>query len=89
MVMEAGYSWNGRPFRSLSEVALAITGTKWNGPRFFGLRPGAGKGRRAPNGEDPSISSATAGDARIAEPDKARRDGNARASAPASLGDPP
>jgi hypothetical protein len=33
-----GCSWNGRQFRSLSEVALAITGTKWNGPRFFGLR---------------------------------------------------
>jgi hypothetical protein len=24
--------------RSLSEVAFAITGTRWNGPRFFGLR---------------------------------------------------
>jgi hypothetical protein len=41
MVMEEGYSWNGKAFRSLSEVALAITGTKWNGPRFFGLRPAA------------------------------------------------
>jgi hypothetical protein len=39
MAMEAGYSWNGRTFRSLSEVATAITGTKWNGPRFFGLGP--------------------------------------------------
>jgi hypothetical protein len=37
-VTEEGCSWNGRQFRSLSEVALAITGTKWNGPRFFGLR---------------------------------------------------
>lgn len=39
MAMEAGYNWNGRTFRSLSEVATAITGTKWNGPRFFGLGP--------------------------------------------------
>ena len=52
MVMEAGYSWNGKPFRSLSEVATAITGTKWNGPCFFGLRPGAGKERMAPDGVD-------------------------------------
>jgi hypothetical protein len=37
-VSEEGCSWNGRQFRSHSEVALAITGTKWNGPRFFGLR---------------------------------------------------
>jgi hypothetical protein len=38
MVMPDGYAWNGRTFDSLSQVALAITGTKWNGPRFFGLR---------------------------------------------------
>jgi hypothetical protein len=37
-VTVGGCSWNGREFRSLSEVALAVTGTKWNGPRFFGLR---------------------------------------------------
>ena len=38
MVMPDGYAWNGKSFDSLSQVALAITGTKWNGPRFFGLR---------------------------------------------------
>lgn len=38
MVMEAGFSWNARIYESLSKVALAITGTRWNGPRFFGLR---------------------------------------------------
>jgi hypothetical protein len=38
MVMPDGYAWNGRSFDSLSRVAFAITGTKWNGPRFFGLR---------------------------------------------------
>jgi hypothetical protein len=38
MVMPVGYAWNGKSFDSLSQVALAITGTKWNGPRFFGLR---------------------------------------------------
>jgi Protein of unknown function (DUF2924) len=36
--MADGFAWNGQTFDSLSKVALAITGTKWNGPRFFGLR---------------------------------------------------
>ena len=38
MVMAEGFSWNGKTYDSLSKVAFAITGTKWNGPRFFGLR---------------------------------------------------
>jgi Protein of unknown function (DUF2924) len=38
MVMANGFAWNGNTFDSLSQVAFAITGTKWNGPRFFGLR---------------------------------------------------
>jgi len=37
-VVEAGFNWQGRIYQSLSEVARAITGTNWNGPRFFGLR---------------------------------------------------
>ena len=38
MVMEDGFAWNGQTYDSLSKVAFAITGTRWNGPRFFGLR---------------------------------------------------
>jgi hypothetical protein len=38
MVLADGFAWNGRTYDSLSKVAFAITGTKWNGPRFFGLR---------------------------------------------------
>lgn len=38
IVVQDGFCWNGRTYRSLSEVARAITGTNWNGPRFFGLR---------------------------------------------------
>ena len=38
MVMAAGFAWNGKTYDSLSKVAFAITGTRWNGPRFFGLR---------------------------------------------------
>lgn len=38
MVLADGFAWNGTTYRSLSEVAYAITGTRWNGPRFFGLK---------------------------------------------------
>jgi hypothetical protein len=38
MVLADGFSWNGKTYPSLSKVAFAITGSRWNGPRFFGLR---------------------------------------------------
>ena len=38
MVMDGSYAWAGRSFSSLSAVAKAITGTNWNGHRFFGLQ---------------------------------------------------
>ena len=38
MVMADGFSWNGQTYDSLSKIAFAITGTKWNGLRFFALR---------------------------------------------------
>ena len=38
MVADAGFVWNGTAYDSLSRIAFAITGSKWNGPRFFGLR---------------------------------------------------
>jgi hypothetical protein len=38
MVLDEGFAWNGVTYDSLSQVARAITGTNWNGPRFFGLR---------------------------------------------------
>jgi hypothetical protein len=37
-VLGTGFEWNGRTFKSLSAAASAIAGTRWNGPRFFGLR---------------------------------------------------
>jgi hypothetical protein len=37
-VVENGFDWKGHRFKSLSGVASAIAGTRWNGPRFFGLR---------------------------------------------------
>ena len=38
MVMADGFAYDGKTFAGLSEIASAITGTRWNGPRFFGLR---------------------------------------------------
>jgi Protein of unknown function (DUF2924) len=43
VVLEKGFAWKGRTFSSLSEIATEITGTNWNGPRFFGLRRSAKK----------------------------------------------
>lgn len=37
-VGEDGFVYQGQAFASLSEIARTITGTRWNGPRFFGLR---------------------------------------------------
>lgn len=37
-IVRDGFLWNGSTYRSLSAIARAITGTKWNGPRFFGMR---------------------------------------------------
>jgi hypothetical protein len=37
-IVNDGFLWNGNVYRSLSGIARAITGTNWNGPRFFGMR---------------------------------------------------
>jgi Protein of unknown function (DUF2924) len=43
MVIADGFAYEGETFASLSEIASEITGTKWNGPRFFGLRSASNK----------------------------------------------
>jgi len=42
-VLDDGYEWQGRPFKSISSVARAITGTRWNGWVFFGLKNQRGR----------------------------------------------
>jgi Protein of unknown function (DUF2924) len=37
-VLADGFAYDGQSFANLSEIAVLITGTRWNGPRFFGLR---------------------------------------------------
>lgn len=38
VVLENGFAYEGKPYASLSEIARLITGARWNGPKFFGLR---------------------------------------------------
>jgi hypothetical protein len=38
LVLEDGFEWKGKRRRSLSEIAWEITGTRWSGPLFFGLK---------------------------------------------------
>lgn len=37
-VIDGAYHWNGKAWKSLSVIAREITGTKWSGPRFFGVK---------------------------------------------------
>jgi len=47
MVAADGFVYQGTRYKSLSEIACVITGTKWNGYAFFGLRKEEAKARRA------------------------------------------
>jgi hypothetical protein len=44
-VTQEGFAWQGITYSSLSEIARLITGTRWNGPRFFGLRDKLDRGQ--------------------------------------------
>jgi Protein of unknown function (DUF2924) len=43
MVLADGFAYDGETYTNLSEIAVLITGTRWNGPRFFGLRSKPGE----------------------------------------------
>jgi hypothetical protein len=43
MVLAGGFEHRGTVYGSLSQLAREITGTRWNGPAFFGLRKGHGR----------------------------------------------
>ena len=67
-VLEEGFAWKCQTFGSLSQTAKAITGTNWNGHRFFGLRQGKAavlekaRSRRSSGGRA-TATDATSGDA--------------------------
>ena len=55
VVGENGFLWQQAPYRSLSQIARAITGTPWSGPVFFGLKPRTVTRRGAGGDADASI----------------------------------
>lgn len=57
-VLKEGFAFEGKPYSSLSEVARLITGARWNGPRFFGLRNDIGD---ADHANDDDLEEETAG----------------------------
>jgi hypothetical protein len=52
-VVPGGYAWNGSVYDNLSQIARLITGTRWNGPRFFGLRDRAASAEPAAEASGP------------------------------------
>jgi hypothetical protein len=70
-VVPGGYAWNDATYTSLSIIARAITGTAWNGPRFFGLRTNEPKraGRHARTADADRCD----GRSRPASPQKGKR----------------
>jgi Protein of unknown function (DUF2924) len=59
-VVPGGFCWQGQVFASLSTIARKITGTSWNGPRFFDLR--GGEEASAAGAGDPARAAARSGD---------------------------
>jgi hypothetical protein len=46
-VLADGFEWNGSRYRSLSEIARSLTGTRWNGLVFFGVKPRSSGGKKS------------------------------------------
>jgi hypothetical protein len=66
MVLADAFAYDGKIFGNLSEIAVLITGTRWNGPRFFGLRS------KAQEIDEPTASTRSDGAKRITEPASTR-----------------
>jgi hypothetical protein len=54
--LDSGFDWQGRRYRSLSHIARTITGTRWNGLVFFGVKPKTSDLARASSGAEPPRS---------------------------------
>ena len=76
MVLDDGFAFEGRVYNSLSEVARDITGTRWNGPKFFGLRAmksiGTDSVKEPPRqrGRPPAVRSEPLNSATVVSPDR-------------------
>jgi Protein of unknown function (DUF2924) len=77
MVLDRGFAWNGKTYGSLSQIAKAMTGTNWNGHRFFGLRPArlASEAKRAGTGKAATMAVAERAGTDRAVGSKARANG--------------
>ncbi len=49
-VLDGGFDWRGNRYASLSQIARAITGARWSGPPFFGLRKTGSAAREVAHG---------------------------------------
>jgi Protein of unknown function (DUF2924) len=74
-VVANGYVWHETTYASLSTIARAITGTSWNGPRFFGLRSG---GEPRASMDKTNVSSAPENNRRLLRSAKSHPDGAAQ-----------
>ena len=72
MVLADGFAYDGETFGNLSEIAVLITGTRWNGPRFFGLRA------KMQESDEPTASDRPPGAKRKAEAAISARSSNLR-----------
>ncbi len=72
---EEGFSWNGKSYGSLSAAAFAITGVKWNGPRFFFGSRGRGKAGVRPGAKPSHATSTPPAAARLQPPRPDSRSG--------------
>ena len=54
-VLVDGFGWHGKTYRTLSAAAVAITGTKWSGPKFFGLIGSTGVKSNKPRPREPEL----------------------------------
>jgi hypothetical protein len=68
MILEDSFAWNGQTYGSLSQIAKAMTGTNWNGHRFFGLRQGKTVRADAASGRRKRRAGATAAVAQASAP---------------------
>jgi Protein of unknown function (DUF2924) len=85
LVWPGGFCWQGQTYSSLSTIARAITGTSWNGPRFFGLRAAAetvrAAGRERSIENPPSVEAAEPKEKSKSRTAPARRTASAAAAA--------
>ena len=80
LVVPGGFCWQGTTYDSLSTIAKKITGTGWNGPRFFGLRAKTMHDRE----EDPTTGRASVDRDRKPQPSSCRK-ASGRSGRPSSV----